>query len=425
MRTKPTGAARMARKVLVGGLLAAAVGGGAALAAADSGQGQHAKGQYDASSSTYTVAAGDDLTHIGRRFGITVDELRTLNNLSGDRLRIGQQLSLEDGGAADAGQSDDPQAQAVADPLPSWNDGSAKQAIVDFVRTVTDPTNPGYVSESDRIATFDNDGTLWVEQPMYTQMAFALDRVKSLAPQHPEWQTTQPFKAGLDKDLDALAAAGTKGLVELVMASHAGMTTTEFETIVTDWMDKARHPRFKRPYTSLTYQPMQELLAYLRANGFKTFIVSGGGVEFMRPMTEQVYGIPPEQVVGSTIQVKYEVKDGKPVLMREAQIDFIDDKDGKPVGINKFIGHRPIAAFGNSGGDRQMLEWTGAGDGPRLMMLVFHDDAEREYAYGPADGLKDSHFGSFTQDLMDEAKQKGWHVISMKDDWKRIFASDE
>ena len=309
----------------------------------------------------------------------------------------------------------------AADPLPSWNAGLAKAAIVDFVGKVTKQGSADFVPEAERIATFDNDGTLWVEHPMYTQLAFALDRIKALVPKHPEWKTKQPFKAVLDNDLKALAAAGEKGLVELVMGSHAGMSTTEFEAIVTEWFKKARHPRFKRPYTALAYQPMLELLAYLRANGFKTYIVSGGGVEFMRPMTQAVYGIPPEQVVGSTIETKYEMKDGKPVLMRLPKIDFIDDKAGKPVGINKFIGRRPIAAFGNSAGDREMLEWTGAGSGARLMMLVFHDDARREYAYGPASGLPDSKFGTFPQSLMDEAQKKGWVVISMKNDWKQIF----
>jgi hypothetical protein len=309
------------------------------------------------------------------------------------------------------------------DQLPFWNDGPAKQAIVKFVQTTTDKSSPAFVPSAERIVTFDNDGTLWVEHPMYTQLAFALDRIKELAPQHPEWKTTQPFKAVLGNDLEALAAEGEKGMVELVMASHAGMSTAEFEAIVTDWLDKARHPRFKRRYTELAYQPMLELLAYLRTNGFKTFIVSGGGVEFMRPMTEKVYGIPPEQVVGSTIKIKYEIKDGKPVLMRLPQIEFIDDKAGKPVGINMFIGRRPIAAFGNSAGDREMLEWTGAGSGARLMMLVFHDDAEREYAYGPANGLADTKFGTFPQSLMDEANKKGWVVISMKNDWKTIFSN--
>ncbi len=317
-------------------------------------------------------------------------------------------------------------ARAIAqtDPLPSWNDGPARQAIVEFVHTVTDASSPKFVSPAERIATFDNDGTLWPSHPMYTQLAFALDRIKELAPQHPEWKTQQPFKAVLDNDLKALTASGEKGLVELVMASHAGMSTAEFEQIVTDWFKKARHPRFKRPYTELAYQPMLELLAYLRANDFKTYIVSGGGIEFMRPMTEAVYGVPPEQVIGSSIKTQYEDKDGKPVLIRLPEIDFIDDKAGKPVGINMFIGRRPVAAFGNSDGDRQMLEWTGAGDGVRLMMLVFHDDAKREYAYGPADGLPDTKFGTFSPSLMEEAKKKGWVVISMKDDWKRIFAFD-
>jgi phosphoglycolate phosphatase-like HAD superfamily hydrolase len=310
----------------------------------------------------------------------------------------------------------------TTDALPSWSDGKAKQSVLAFVKKVTTPGSPDFVPAAERIATFDNDGTLWPSHPMYTQLAFALDRVKALAPQHPEWKTKQPFKAVLDNDLEALAASGEKGLVELIMVSHAGMSTAEFEKIVTEWFKTAKHPRFKRPYTELAYQPMVELLAYLRANDFKTFIVSGGGIEFMRPMTEKVYGVPPEQVIGSSIETKYEMKDGKPVLMRLPKVHFIDDKAGKPVGINEFIGRRPLAAFGNSGGDRQMLEWTGAGGGARLMMLVFHDDAKREYAYGPASGLSDTKFGTFPQSLMDEAKKKGWVVISMKNDWKRIFS---
>jgi phosphoserine phosphatase len=309
----------------------------------------------------------------------------------------------------------------AADPLPSWNDGPTKTSIIKFVKDVTDKNSSVYVSTDERIATFDNDGTLWPSHPMYTQLAFALDRIKQLAPQHPEWKTKQPFKAVLDNDMKTLAASGEKGLAELVMVSHAGMSTAEFEKIVTDWFKTARHPRFKRPYTELAYQPMLELLAYLRANGFKTYIVSGGGIEFMRPMTEAVYGVPPEQVIGSSIETKYEMKDGKPVLMRLPKIHFIDDKTGKPVGINMFIGKRPLAAFGNSDGDRQMLEWTDAGNGARLMMLVFHDDAKREYAYGPANGLPDTKFGTFSQSLMDEANKKGWIVISMKKDWNRIF----
>jgi len=310
----------------------------------------------------------------------------------------------------------------AADPLPSWNDRHTKRAILAFVEKVTTPGSPDFVPPSERIATFDNDGTLWPSHPMYTQLAFTLDRIKALAPQHPEWKTKQPFKAVLDNDFEALAAAGEKGLIELVMISHARMSTDEFEAIVTDWLEKARHPRFKRRYTELAYQPMLEVLKFLRASGFKTYIVSGGGVEFMRPMTEKVYGIPPEQVVGSTIKTQYEFRDGKPVLMRLPKIDFIDDKTGKPVGINTFIGRRPIAAFGNSAGDREMLQWTGAGSGARLMMLVFHDDPEREYAYGPANGLPDTKFGTFPQSLMDEAQEKGWIVISIKNDWARIFS---
>jgi len=316
-------------------------------------------------------------------------------------------------------------AAAAQDPLPSWNDGATKSAITDFVKRVTDVNSPDFVPVSERIATFDNDGTLWTEHPMYTQLAFAIDRVKALAPQHPEWKTTQPFQAVLDNDMKSLAAAGEKGLIELVMASHAGMSTADFEAIVTAWFETARHPRFKRPYTELAYLPMLELLAYLRENGFKTYITSGGGIEFMRPMTEAVYGIPPEQVIGSSIKTEYQMQDGKPVLMRLPEIDFIDDKTGKPVGINKFIGRRPIASFGNSDGDRQMLEWTAAGGGARLMMLVLHDDAEREYAYGPANGLPDTHFGTFTPSLMEEAQNSGWVVISMKDDWNQIFPTEK
>ena len=247
-----------------------------------------------------------------------------------------------------------PVATAATDPLPSWTEGASKQAIIDFVQQVTTPDSADFVAPDERIAVFDNDGALWSEKPAYFQLLFAIDRIRQLAPQHPEWKTTQPFKAVLDNDMDALADSGEKGLLQLVMASHAGMTTTEFEQIVGDWLMTARHPRFKRPYTELVYQPMLELLHYLRANGFKTFIVSGGGIEFMRPWTQAVYGIPPEQVIGSSIKVKFELRDGEPVLVRLPEIDFIDDKAGKPVGIHKFIGRRPIAAFGNSDGDLQM-----------------------------------------------------------------------
>jgi hypothetical protein len=306
-------------------------------------------------------------------------------------------------------------ALAGDEPLPSWQDGPAKRSIMDFVGRVTTRGGPEFVHESERIATFDNDGTLWTEQPMYIQMAFVLDRVKALAPQHPDWQQKQPFKAVLEGDLKALAASGEKGLMEVGMATHAGMTTQEFEQIVKDWLAMAKHPRFNRPYTECIYQPMVELLAYLRANGFKTYIVSGGGIEFMRPWTEKAYGIPPEQVIGSTIKTKFEMRDGKPVLMRLPEIDFIDDKAGKPVSINKFIGRRPILAFGNSDGDQQMLQWTAAGSGARFMGLVHHTDAEREYAYD-----RTSNFGRLDKAL-DEANARGWTVVSMKDEWKTIF----
>ena len=302
--------------------------------------------------------------------------------------------------------------------MPSWNDGPAKKSIVDFVAKVTKEGSPDFVPPAERIATFDNDGTLWAEQPMYFQLLFALDRVKALAPQHPEWKDKEPFASLLKGDVKGALAGGEKAMVEIVMATHAGMTTEEFEKIVKDWLATAKHPKFKRPYTELVYQPMVELLAYLRANGFKTFIVSGGGIEFMRPWTEKVYGIPPEQVVGSSIKTKYEMRDGKPVLVRLPEIDFIDDKAGKPVGINSHIGRRPIAAFGNSDGDQQMLEWTQGGSGARLMMLVHHDDAVREFAYGA-----ESKIGTFSDALMAEAKEKKWTVISMKNDWKEIFAS--
>jgi len=307
------------------------------------------------------------------------------------------------------------QASAQNDPLPSWNDTSAKQTIVDFVGRVTKAGGPDFVAPAERIATFDNDGTLWVEQPMYVQMAFALDRVKALAPLHPEWKDTQPFKAVLEGDMKTLAESGERGLVEVIMITHAGMTTSEFAKIVTDWLATARDPRFKRPHTELVYQPMLEVLAYLRANGFKTFIVSGGGVEFMRPWAERVYGIPPEQVIGSSIKTKFQITDGSPVLFRLPEVNFIDDKAGKPIGINEAIGRRPIAAFGNSDGDLQMLQWTTLSGGVRLGVIVHHTDAEREYAYD-----RQSHFGHLDVAL-DAAAVNKWTVVDMKKDWKVIF----
>ena len=310
-------------------------------------------------------------------------------------------------------------ADGAPDPLPAWKAGATKDSIVNFVTAVTDKNGPDYVQPSERIATFDNDGTLWSEKPVYFQLLFAIDRIKALAPQHPEWKTQQPFKAVLEDDREALVDAGEKGLLQLVMASHAGMTTTEFSQIVTDWLATAQHPRFKRPYTELVFQPMLELLDYLRANGFKTFIVSGGGIEFMRPWVESVYGIPPEQVVGSSIKTQFEMRDGVPVLVRLPEVNFIDDKAGKPVGINEYIGRRPIAAFGNSDGDLQMLQWTAAGDGPRFMLIVHHTDAEREWAYD-----RDSHVGRLDKARV-EADKNGWTVVDMKRDWKRIYPAGE
>jgi hypothetical protein len=302
--------------------------------------------------------------------------------------------------------------------LPSWNDGAARQTILDFVVRVTDPSAPEFVPEAERIAVFDNDGTLWSEKPVYFQLLFAIDRVKALAAEHPEWKEKQPFKGVLEGDLEAVAATGEHGLLELVMASHTGMTTAEFEQIVKGWLATASHPELDRPYTELVYQPMLELLDHLRAYGFKTYIVSGGGIEFMRPWVEEVYGVSPEQVVGSSVKTKFEVRNGEPVLVRIPEIDFINDKEGKPVGINSHIGRRPIAAFGNSDGDFQMLEWTTAGDGPRLGVIIHHTDAEREWAYD-----RDSHVGRLDRGL-DEAAERGWVVVDMKTDWAAIYPDE-
>lgn len=300
-------------------------------------------------------------------------------------------------------------------PLPSWNDGAARESIIKFVEEVTEESSPNYVPQGERIATFDNDGTLISEKPLYVQFAFAIDRVRALAPEHPEWKTTQPFKAVLDDDMEALAASDAHGLIELVMGSHAGMTTARFKGIVEEWLTTAKHPRFNRPYTDLVYQPMLELLVYLRANGIKTYIASAGGIEFMRVWAEETYGIPPEQVIGSSIVTEFELRNGNPVLVRLPKIDFIDDKQGKPVGINKFIGRRPIAAFGNSDGDQQMLQWTAAGEGKRLMLLVHHTDAEREWAYD-----RNSKIGHLDKAL-DEATERGWTVVDMKTDSNVIY----
>jgi phosphoglycolate phosphatase-like HAD superfamily hydrolase len=303
----------------------------------------------------------------------------------------------------------------TADPLLSWNESKAKQSITEFVGKVTKPDSPAFVPPAERIATFDNDGTLWAEQPMYFQLLFALDRVKALAPQHPEWKSKEPFASLLKGDVKGALAGGEPAIGQIVMTTHAGMTTEEFEKIVQEWIATAKHPTTKRPYTEMVYQPMLELLAYLRANGFKTFIVSGGGIEFMRAWTEKVYGIPPEQVIGSSGKTKFEMRDGKPVLVKLPEINFIDDKTGKPVGIQQHIGRRPIAAFGNSDGDLQMLQWTAAGSGPRFCLYVHHTDAEREWAYD-----RTSHIGKLDKGL-DEATQRGWTVVDMRKDWKTIF----
>ena len=319
------------------------------------------------------------------------------------------------------GQSSSADAAVATDPLPSWHDGPARQSIVSFVEKVTQEGSPLFVPVPERIATFDNDGTLWCEQPVPVQVYFALDRVKALASEHPEWRTTEPFASLLKGDLKATLAGGDHALLEIVMATHAGMTTLEFARIVEDWITTARHPQTGKLFTAMTYQPMLELLAYLRANGFKNFIVSGGGIEFLRQWCERVYGVPPEQVIGSSIKTTYEMRDGEPVLLRLPQLNFNNDRADKPVAINQHIGRRPIAAFGNSGGDQHMLEYTQGGSGTRFGLLLLHDDADREYAYGPAQGLPKPQLGAFTQALYEQAKRNGWTVVSMKEDWKQMF----
>ncbi len=303
----------------------------------------------------------------------------------------------------------------AADPLPSWNDGAAKQSIVKFVDGVPREGSPDFVPVAERIAVFDNDGTLWAEQPIYAQVYFIMDRVKALAPQHPEWKTQEPFAAVLKGDPRGITAGGEAGVAELLVATHSGMTTDEFSRLVSEWIATAKHPKTRRPFTAMVYQPMLELLGYLRASGFKTFIVSGGGIEFMRPWTEEVYGIPPEQVIGSTGGLQFEMKDGNPALIKLPKVVLNDDKEGKPVGIQRHIGRRPIAAFGNSDGDLQMLQWSCMGDGARFCLYVHHTDAEREWAYD-----RDSHIGRLDKGL-DEAKSEGWTVVDMKKDWRRIF----
>ncbi len=310
-------------------------------------------------------------------------------------------------------------AMGRSDPLPSWNDGPTKSAIIQFVQDVTKKGGPDYVQPQERIATFDHDGTLWVEYPMYTQVLFIFDRVKALAPQHPEWKTKQPFKALLEGDMKTVGAAGEKGILDMGMATHSGMTADEFEKMVSDWLATNKQSKFKRLYTECVYQPQLELLTYLRANGFKTFICSGGGIQFMRSMSENTYSIAPEQVVGSSVVSEFQIKDGKPVLIRMPKIDFVNDKAGKPVGIYEHIGRRPILAFGNSDSDMQMIEYTMAGKGRRLGLFVHHTDADREYAYD-----RKSHVGTLDKAL-DQADANGWIIVDMKKDWKRVFAFEK
>lgn len=303
----------------------------------------------------------------------------------------------------------------TAEPLPSWNEGPSKQAIIAFVERVTTEGSADFVVVAERVAVFDNDGTLWCEQPLYVQAAFALDRVRKLAPEHPEWKRQEPFRSVLASDAQAVFAGGDQAVAELVMATHAGMTPDAFDAIVKDWLAAARHPKFNRPYTECVYQPMLELLAYLRSNGFKTFIISGGGIEFMRPWVEQAYGIPPEQVVGSSIKLKYQLDRDRPVLLRLPEVNFVDDGPGKPVGIQEYVGRRPLAAFGNSDGDYEMLRWTTAGSGVRFGLIVHHTDAEREYAYD-----RDSRVGKLSRAL-DEAADRGWTVVDLRRDWNTVF----
>ena len=310
-------------------------------------------------------------------------------------------------------------AVSVKDPLPSWNDGASKKSIIDFVTKTTTQGNTDFVPVADRIACFDNDGTLWVEQPIYFQFAFAIDRIKAMAPQHPEWKTTQPFQALVEGDIKTALSGGEKALMQIMATTHSGMTTEAFEQTVKDWMTTATHPVKKKHYNELIYQPMVELLNYLRANGYKTFIVSGGGVDFMRPWVENAYGIPPDQVVGSSGKVKYDTLTGKPVLIKLPELNFNDDKEGKPVGIHQFIGKRPIFTAGNSDGDYAMLQWTSTGSGPRFGMIVHHTDEQREWAYD-----RKSHIGNLARGL-DDAKKYNWQVVDMKNDWKKIYSFEK
>ena len=397
--------------------------------AADQGARQHAKGEYDAATGTYEVVKGDDLTKIGERFEVPLDTLKAENNLSSDLIKPGQKLTITTGaptGSAPVSAQKKQPGLAANDPLASWNEGPAKQAIMAFVKETTTEGSPTFVPPAERIATFDQDGTLWVEHPMYSQVVYCLDRVPAVVKEKPELAKVEPFKTVLSGDREAIAKLSMDDLIKILAATLTGMDVDEFKAEAEQWLATAKNARWDRPYTDLTYLPMEEVLEYLRANDYKTYIVTGGGQDFVRVYSAPVYGIPPEQVVGTAGETKYGYrKDGTPFLTKEPKLLLNDNNAGKPEGIHLMIGRRPHAAFGNSTGDRQMLEYTKAGDGARLSMILLHDDAKREYAYGPAQGLPDTRVGTFTQALYDEAQKQGWIVISMKNDWNRIFAFDE
>jgi LysM repeat protein/phosphoglycolate phosphatase-like HAD superfamily hydrolase len=401
--------------------------------AADQGARHHAKGEYDTVTAIYEVVEGDELIVIGERFEVPLDSLKAENDLSSDVIKPGQKLTITTGAptvsapvTAPLSAQEKQPALAAAEPLSSWNDGPAKQAIMAFVKETTTEGSPQFVPPAERIATFDQDGTLWVEHPMYSQVVYCLDRVPAVVKAKPELAQVEPFKTVLSGDREAIAKLSTDDLFKILAATLTGMDVDEFKAEAEKWLATAKNARWDRPYTDLTYLPMQEVLEYLRANGYKTYIVTGGGQDFVRVYSAPVYGIPPEQVVGSAGETKYGYrKDGQPFLTKEPKLLLDNNDAGKPEGIHLMIGRRPHAAFGNSTGDRQMLEYTKAGDGARLSMILLHDDAKREYAYGPAQGLPDTRVGTFTQALHDEAQKQGWIVISMKTDWNRIFAFDE
>ncbi|MGB5831444.1 MAG: haloacid dehalogenase-like hydrolase [Thiohalocapsa sp.] len=402
----------------------------ASVQAADQRARHHAKGEYDAATGTYEVVKGDELIKIGERFEVPLDTLKAENDLSSDVIKPGQKLTIATGAptgpapvsAPVSAQKKQP-GLAADDPLSSWNDGPAKQAIMAFVKETTTEGSLTFVPPEERIATFDQDGTLWVEHPMYSQVVYCLDRVPAVVKAKPELAKVEPFKTVLSGDREAIAKLPMDDLMKILAATLTGMSVDEFKAEAEKWLATAKNARWDRPYTGLTYLPMQEVLGYLRANGYKTYIVTGGGQDFVRVYSERVYGIPPEQVVGTAGATKYGYrKDGTPFLTKEPKLLLNDNNAGKPEGIHLMIGRRPHAAFGNSTGDRQMLEYTKAGDGARLSMILLHDDAKREYAYGPAQGLPDTRVGTFTQALYDEAQKQGWIVISMKNDWNRIFA---